>query len=108
MMGVDTNRLGLLVVCLSTAFAGAAGVLAGPYLSIDPGMGQSILITCLIIVVIGGIGSIAGAVVASLLYGVIQVMGSVLLPSFAALAPYLLLIVVLVWRPQGLGRRRAA
>lgn len=108
MMGVNTDRLGLLVVCLSTASAGIAGVLAGPYLSIDPGMGQTILISSLIIVVIGGVGSIAGAVGAAILYGFIQVIGSVMLPSVAVLAPYALLIVVLIWRPQGLGRGRVA
>lgn len=106
MMGVNTDRLSLLVVCLSTATAGAAGVLAGPYLSIDPGMGQAILISCLIIVVVGGVGSIGGAVAASVLYGFIQVVGSVVFPAAAVLAPYVLLIVVLMWRPQGLGGGR--
>jgi branched-chain amino acid transport system permease protein len=106
MMGVNTDRLSLLVVCLSAASAGVAGVLAGPYLSVDPGMGQSILISCLIIVVIGGVGSIGGAIAAAVLYGFIQVIGSVLAPSIAVLTPYLLLVGVLIWRPQGLGRGR--
>jgi len=106
MMGVNTNRLGLLVVCLSTASAGLAGVLAGPYLSVDPSMGGTILISCLIIVVIGGVGSIGGAVAASVLFGFIQVIGAVLLPGIAVLTPYMLLIVVLIWRPGGLGGGR--
>lgn len=108
MMGVDTDRLSLLVVCMGTAFAGLAGVLAGPYLSVDPGMGASILISCLIVVVVGGLGSIGGAIAAALVYGFIQVIGTVLLPSFAVLAPYLLLFGVLLWRPQGFGRGRVA
>ncbi|WP_439358567.1 branched-chain amino acid ABC transporter permease [Bradyrhizobium sp. DASA03007] len=106
MMGVNTDRLSMLVACLGTAFAGLAGVLAGPYLSVDPGMGSTILITCLIVVVVGGLGSIAGAIVASVVYGFIQVIGTVFFPSAAVLAPYLLLIAVLIWRPQGFGRGR--
>jgi branched-chain amino acid transport system permease protein len=108
MMGVNTDRLSLLVVCLGTAFAGLAGVLAGPYLSVDPGMGATILISCLIVVVVGGLGSIGGAVAAALVYGFIQVIGTVLFPSVAVLAPYLLLFAVLLWRPQGFGRGRVA
>ncbi|MFT3821222.1 MAG: branched-chain amino acid ABC transporter permease [Rubrivivax sp.] len=108
MMGVNTDALSLLVVCLGIAFAGLAGVLAGPYLSVDPGMGASILISCLIVVVVGGLGSIGGAIAAALVYGFIQVIGTVLFPSLAVLAPYLLLFGVLLWRPQGFGRGRVA
>jgi branched-chain amino acid transport system permease protein len=108
MMGVNTDQLSLLVVCLGIAFAGLAGVLAGPYLSVDPGMGASILISCLIVVVVGGLGSIGGAIAAALVYGFIQVIGTVLFPALAVLAPYLLLFGVLLWRPQGFGRGRVA
>ena len=108
MMGVNTDRLSLMVVCLGIAFAGLAGVLAGPYLSVDPGMGASILISCLIVVVVGGLGSIGGAIAAALVYGFIQVIGTVLFPALAVLAPYLLLFGVLLWRPQGFGRGRVA
>jgi branched-chain amino acid transport system permease protein len=83
-----------------------AGVLAGPYLSVDPGMDVAMIIDCLIIVVIGGTGSIIGAIVAALLFGVVQVAGSVFLPDVAALAPYVLLMVVLLIAPRGLGRGR--
>ena len=106
MMGVNTDRLSLLVVCLGTGFAGLAGVLAGPYLSVDPGMGAGILISCLIVVVVGGLGSIGGAIAAAVVYGFITVIGTVMLPSLAVLAPYLLLFFVLLWRPQGFGRGR--
>jgi branched-chain amino acid transport system permease protein len=108
MMGVNTDRLSLLVVCLGSGFAGLAGVLAGPYLSVDPGMGATILISCLIVVVVGGLGSIGGAIAAAVVYGFIQVIGTVLLPSVAVLAPYLLLFIVLLWRPQGFGRGRVS
>jgi branched-chain amino acid transport system permease protein len=108
MVGVNTNRLGTVVVCLSTAFAALAGVLAGPYLAVDPGMGHSILVICLIIVVLGGVGSIGGAIVAALLVGFVQVIGNITIPDVAAVLPYALLIAVMVWRPQGLGRGRVA
>lgn len=106
MMGIDADRLSLLVTSLSAAFAGVAGVLAGPYLSVDPGMDVTMIVNCLIIVVIGGTGSIAGAIVAALLFGFVQVAGSVFLPDLAALAPYVLLFVVLLMAPRGIGRGR--
>jgi branched-chain amino acid transport system permease protein len=106
MMGINADRLSLLVTSLSTAFAGVAGVLAGPYLSVDPGMDVTMIVDCLIIVVIGGTGSIGGAIVAALMFGVVQVAGSVFLPNVAALFPYVLLIVVLLIAPRGIGRGR--
>ena len=99
MMGINADRLSLLVTSLSAAFAGVAGVLAGPYLSVDPGMDVTMIVSCLIIVVIGGTGSIAGAIVAALLFGFVQVAGSVFLPDLAALAPYALLMAVLLIAP---------
>ncbi|MCP3468738.1 branched-chain amino acid ABC transporter permease [Bradyrhizobium sp. CCGUVB1N3] len=106
MMGINADRLSLLVTSLSTAFAGIAGVLAGPYLSVDPGMDVVMIVNCLIIVVIGGTGSIGGAIVAALLFGFVQVAGSVFLPNLAALVPYILLMVVLLIAPGGIGRGR--
>jgi branched-chain amino acid transport system permease protein len=105
-LGINVDRVSLVVVCLGAALAGLAGVLAAPYFSVQPGMGQAILITVLIVVVVGGIGSIGGAMAAGLLLGLVQVMGNVWLPSVAVLVPYALLIVVLLWRPTGLAGRR--
>ena len=106
MMGINADRLSLLVTSLSAAFAGVAGVLAGPYLSIDPGMDVTMIVNCLIIVVIGGTGSIGGAIVAALLFGLVEVAGSGFLPNIAALVPYILLMVVLLIAPRGIGRGR--
>jgi branched-chain amino acid transport system permease protein len=107
-LGVNTDRVSLVVVCLGAALAGLAGTLAAPYFSVQPGMGQAILITVLIVVVVGGIGSIGGAMVAGLALGLIQIMGNVWLPSVSVLVPYALLIVVLLWRPTGLAGKRVA
>lgn len=108
MMGVNTDKLSLMVVCLGTGCAGLAGVLAAPYLSVDPSLGGSILVSCLIVVVIGGLGSLGGAIAASLLYGFIQVIGSLHSPTVAVIAPYALLFAVPLLRPQGFGRGRVA
>jgi branched-chain amino acid transport system permease protein len=107
-LGINVDRVSLVVVCLGAALAGLAGTLAAPYFSVQPGMGQAILITVLIVVVIGGIGSIGGAMAAGLLLGLITIMGQVWLPSVAVLVPYALLIVVLLWRPTGLAGKRVA
>jgi branched-chain amino acid transport system permease protein len=106
MMGVNTDRLSQLVVCLGAAFAGLAGVLAGPYLSVDLGMGSAVLVMSLSIVVIGGLGSIWGAIGAAIAYAFVQVLGSVFFPWAALVVPYLLLIGVLVLRPRGFGQGR--
>jgi branched-chain amino acid transport system permease protein len=107
-LGINVDRVSLVVVCLGAALAGLAGTLAAPYFSVQPGMGQAILITVLIVVVVGGIGSIGGAMVAGLLLGLIQIMGNVWVPSVSSLVPYALLIVVLLWRPTGLAGKRLA
>jgi branched-chain amino acid transport system permease protein len=107
-LGINVDRVSLVVVCLGAALAGLAGTLAAPYFSVQPGMGQAILITVLIVVVVGGIGSIGGAMVAGLALGLIQIMGNVWLPSAAVLVPYALLILVLLWRPTGLAGKRIA
>jgi branched-chain amino acid transport system permease protein len=106
MMGVNTDRLGTRVVCLSTGVAGLAGAIAGPYVTANPGMGDSILITSLVIVTIGGLGSIAGAVGAAVLVGFTQVIGAVAVPAISSISPYLLLVIVLLVRPNGLGKGR--
>jgi branched-chain amino acid transport system permease protein len=107
-LGINTDRVSLVVVCLGAALAGLAGTLAAPYFSVQPGMGQAILISVLIVVVVGGIGSIGGAMVAGLGLGIIQIMGNVWVPSAAVLVPYAALIIVLLWRPTGLAGKRVA
>lgn len=105
-MGIDVNRISLIVVSLGAALAGLAGTLAAPYVSLDPGMGSYFLITVLIVVVVGGVGSIGGAMVAGMGLGIIQTVTTVWSPSVAVLVPYAALVVVLLWRPQGLAGRR--
>ncbi|MEU0463586.1 MULTISPECIES: branched-chain amino acid ABC transporter permease [Amycolatopsis] len=106
-LGINADRVSLVVVCLGAALAGLAGALAAPYVSVDPGMGVAILINVLIVVVIGGAGSIAGAMSAGMALGIVQTLGAVWLPSVAVLVPYAALVAVLLWRPAGLFGRQA-
>jgi len=107
-MGVNVDRVSLIVVSLGCALAGLAGTLAAPYIALDPGMGNAFLITVLIVVVVGGIGSIGGAMVAGMGLGVIQTVSTVWSPSFAVVVPYLALTIVLLWRPTGLAGKRVS
>jgi len=85
--------------------AAFAGAIAAPITSVAPGMGNQILIICFVVVVIGGIGSINGAMIASLLIGLADTLGKVIAPEYSGVAIYLLMAVILLWRPQGLANR---
>jgi branched-chain amino acid transport system permease protein len=100
--GINVNRLSLIVVGLGTALAGLSGVVAGPLLTLSPTMGSYILIDSFIVVVIGGLGSFAGAFAAALLIGQIHNFGAIYLPWAATILPFLLMVAILIWRPTGL------
>lgn len=100
--GVNTDRVSMTVVALGSALAGLSGTIAAPLLAISPAMGGYILIESFIVVVIGGLGSFAGAFVAALVIGQVHNMGVVYLPWAATMFPFLLMVVVLVWRPTGI------
>jgi branched-chain amino acid transport system permease protein len=101
MQGINTDRLSLMVVGLGTALAGLSGVVAGPLLTLSPTMGNYILIDSFIVVVIGGLGSFAGAFAAALLIGQIHNFGAVYLPWAATILPFLIMVGILIWRPTG-------
>lgn len=105
-LGINVDRVSLVVVCVGGALAGLAGALAAPYISVSPIMGMQILITVLIVVVVGGAGSIAGAMIAGMALGILQTMGNIWVPALAALIPFAALVVVLVWRPQGIAGKK--
>jgi len=106
-MGINVGRLFFAVFCVGCALAGLAGVVAAPVFSASTGMGISILIPTLIVVVIGGLGSLQGAVVGSLIVGSIETIGAAVLPGAASILIYILLAVILVVRPAGLIPARA-
>jgi branched-chain amino acid transport system permease protein len=100
--GVNTDRVSMVVVALGAALAGLSGTIAAPLLAISPAMGGYILIESFIVVVIGGLGSFAGAFVAALVIGQVHNLGVVYVPWAATMFPFLLMVVVLVWRPTGI------
>ncbi|MEP9356327.1 MAG: branched-chain amino acid ABC transporter permease [Rhizobiales bacterium 17-65-6] len=104
MQGVDTERLSALVVGMGSALAGLSGVVAAPLLALSPSMGSSILIESFIVVVTGGLGSFTGAFVAALVIGQLHNLGVVYLPHIASMIPLILMVAVLIWRPNGIVR----
>lgn len=118
-LGINIKLLNALLFALGAALAGLAGAVAGPILSVQSGMGEPVLVTTLIVIVIGGIGSVKGAFYAALIVGVIDTMGRVFLPlllrevagrqladaagpALASLSIYVLMATILAIRPQGL------
>jgi branched-chain amino acid transport system permease protein len=101
-LGIDINLLYRIVFATGVALAVFAGMIAAPVSSVYPGMGNSVLIICFVVVVIGGIGSIKGALLAALLIGLVDTFGKVLLPQAAGVLVYVLMALILLWRPNGL------
>lgn len=101
-LGIDVRQLFTILFALGAALAGLGGALAVPIFNAFPGMGNEILISALVVVVVGGMGSLTGALLASLLVGLAMVFGQVFVAEFATAAIYVVLIVVLLVRPQGL------
>jgi branched-chain amino acid transport system permease protein len=106
-LGIDIKFLFRVVFALGVALAAFAGMINAPSSSVYPGMGNQILIICFVVVVIGGIGSVPGALIAALLIGFVDTFGKVFLPDYAGMLVYLLMAVILVWRPEGLFRESA-
>lgn len=118
-LGVDISKLYTLIFALGAALAGLAGALVGAIQSVQVGMGEPVLILAFVVIVIGGIGSIKGALIGALLVGLTDTLGGVFLPelfklfmapaaaqtsgsALASMAIYILMGVVLIWRPTGL------
>ncbi len=101
-LGIDIKFLYRVVFAAGMGVAVLAGMVAAPVSSVYPGMGNSVLIICFVVVVIGGIGSIRGALLAALLIGVVDTFGKVLLPQAAGVLVYVLMALILLWKPDGL------
>jgi branched-chain amino acid transport system permease protein len=101
-LGIDIKFLYRVVFAAGVAIAVLAGMVAAPVSSVYPGMGSQVLIICFVVVVIGGIGSIRGALVAALLIGLVDTFGKVLLPQAAGVLVYVLMALILLWKPDGL------
>lgn len=118
-LGIDVDRLFTLVFGLGAMLAGLAGALAGPMLAIEVGMGENILILTFVVIIVGGIGSIRGALVGAILVGLVDTFGRAFLPgtlrafaepsfadsvgaSLSSMSIYVLMAIILIWRPRGL------
>ena len=101
-LGVNIKSLYTIVFAIGVMLAAVSGIIAAPMRSIVPGMGESVLITCFVVVVIGGMGSIKGAFVGALLVGVISTFAAVLIPTMSNMIIYIFMILVLLAKPQGL------
>ena len=102
LLGIDIGLVYRIVFAAGVALAAFAGMIAAPVASVYPGMGNQILIVSFVVVVIGGIGSIKGAFLGSLLIGLADTFGQVLAPEIAGMTVYMLMAAVLLWRPAGL------
>jgi branched-chain amino acid transport system permease protein len=101
-LGVDTRRLFTAVFAVGAALAGLGGALAAPIVAVGPGLHVQVIIDAFVVVVIGGMGSIAGALVASLLVGIVNAFGVLAFPGLAIVLTFACMALVLIVRPRGL------
>lgn len=106
MQGINTDLLSAGVVGLGTALAGLAGVVAAPFLSLSPSMSSDVIIDSFVVVVVGGLGSLAGAFVAAMVLGMVQALGAVYVPDLSAVLPFVIMVAVLIWKPSGFAGSR--
>jgi len=104
-LGVNIPLLFALVFAFGMALAAFAGTIAAPISSVFPGMGNQILIICFVVVVIGGIGSVNGAMIASLAIGLADTLGKVVAAEYSGVVVYLVMAAILLWRPQGIANK---
>jgi branched-chain amino acid transport system permease protein len=104
--GVQIQLVFVLVFALGAGLAGAAGVVGGTFQSIAPGEDTRFLLASLVVVIVGGMGSIPGAALGALIIGLAEQLGSVYIPTYAIVVTFLIMVLVLALRPQGLLARR--
>jgi branched-chain amino acid transport system permease protein len=106
-LGINISLIFMWVFGGGSALAALAGVIAAPFLTIYPGMGFDILIDCFVVIVVGGFGSLWGAFFASLMIGELQSFGILWVPKLALVFQFLLMVVILIFRPTGLFGEKA-
>jgi branched-chain amino acid transport system permease protein len=105
-LGIDVDRLFAFTFALGGGLAGLGGALALPMLGLDPSFALTYLIYVLIVVAVGGLGSIAGSLAAAMLLGVADMAGKYYVPALGSVLIYLVMLVMIMWRPSGLFGRR--
>jgi branched-chain amino acid transport system permease protein len=101
-LGIDISRVWLIVFGIGTGIAGLSGILSAPLQAVTPEMGVSLLADAFVVTVVGGMGSLTGAVVAGLLVGIVVSLTSLISPEAGRVSIFILMALVLLWRPQGL------
>lgn len=101
-LGINVGRIYMLVFVAGSALAGLGGALAAPAIALTPGMDAEIIVECFIIVIIGGLGSLGGAFLGAVLLGLLSSFGIMLIPDFEIVMIYLMMVLVLLFRPWGL------
>lgn len=101
-LGIRSELVNKLVFAFGIMLAALAGIVVAPLSTVYPGMGDQMLILSFVVVVLGGIGSVPGAAIGALLIGLTDTFGQVFFPSVASISVYLLMAVVLLWRPHGI------
>lgn len=104
-LGININLIYRVVFALGVALAALAGMMAAPISSVFPNMGSHVLIISFVVVVIGGIGSVWGALAAALIVGFADTFGKVLLPELSGMVVYIVMAAVLLWRPEGIFKK---
>ena len=105
--GIDVDRLFVIVSALASFLAGMAGVVGGAFLTLYPGAEWEILIVALVVVIVGGLGSLGGAMIGALVVGLLDAYGRWLLPEFSYFVLFGPMAVLLLFRPQGIAGREA-
>ncbi len=101
-LGINVPMIYTGVFILGSALAGIGGALAAPFNAPTPGMDATVIVECFVIVIVGGLGSLWGTFIGALIYGLVFNFGSVIVPNWQDVFPFLILLVVLLWRPWGL------
>lgn len=101
-LGINVDLLFRLVFSLGVGLAAFAGMINAPAATVSPGMGMQVLIVSFVVVIVGGIGSVGGALLASLLVAFADTFGKVFVPDYAGIAMYVVMATILLWRPEGL------
>jgi branched-chain amino acid transport system permease protein len=104
--GVPIQLVFVAVFALGAGLAGIAGVVGGTFQSLSPGEDTRFLLASLVVVIVGGMGSIPGAALGALIIGLAEQLGSVYIPTYAIVVTFLIMVLVLALRPQGLLARR--
>ncbi|MBK9956272.1 MAG: branched-chain amino acid ABC transporter permease [Rhodocyclaceae bacterium] len=104
-LGINIDLLFRIVFALGFMLAAFSGMISAPMTSVSPGMGNQVLIISFVVVVIGGIGSVGGAMVAAMVIAFADVFGKLLVPAYAGMFVYLVMALVLLWRPEGIFRK---